>query len=689
MNVAISKSIAAIPNNSTYPKILPHQLGTIDFMLKQILNENKNILMFHQMGSGKTIVSLMLAALLSKNGKNINIVLPNINIKELWISKINVVKRLLPYANYNFNNFVFETKKDLIQNITKNENKPLKLKNIYTKTIFIIDEAHNLLGNTGSESLLFLQSLFYDEVKRPIFVLVTGSPITNTLLTFKDLYSILSYKPVNENVFVVQNGNKVFNYSLNKEGETLIKKDLAGCISYFKNEKNNIPPEIYRGQPIINIPVIPCVMSHEQTQNYYNVKKKVTNEMFFKYLLDVSFTAMGDFQNIQNFENYIKSGTKCKLTDTLYLNNGRFQGEELTTLKNSCKLKYFVEEKIHNIKNRSKTFIYFSNARIGGRFIKDVMNAQGIQEYGNKELSNFVCYYCGKERKCTKCKPMTYIIITSIYITTLSKKDIDNLDDDYSINNQSNQINNLIDIYNSVVNDNGEEICFIFGSKIISESYTLKETRDIWFLTIPDSLSELTQIVARCLRNFSYKDIKEPVYINIPITIQNDFNIKPIIKKKREESLKMTKYLNNQDQINDYIRDLIEQEDIYSYDLKKVLYLEIKSQQTNHLHNLFKEMSIKTKEKPNKDLINLYLIEVIRRVVYSSSSFTIDLLFSKIPEGFISKEELKDVLDMFISDGLIVFNKRFKQVFLIEINNVFYIKPIKINATPFLYKIDL
>lgn len=263
------------------------------------------------------------------------------------------------------------------------------------------------------------------------------------------------------------------------------------------------------------------------------------------------------------------------------------------------------------------------------------------------------------------------------------------MDDDYSINNQSNQINNLIDIYNSVVNDNGEEICFIFGSKIISESYTLKETRDIWFLTIPDSLSELTQIVARCLRNFSYKDIKEPVYINIPITIQNDFNIKPIMKKKREESLKMTKYLNNQDQINDYISDLIEKEDIYSYDLKKVLYLEIKSQQTNHLHNLFKEMSIKTKEAPDKDLLNLYLIEVIRRVAYSFSSFNIDFLYSKIPEGFISKEDLKDILNMFISDGLIVFNKRFKQVFLMEINNMFYIKPIKIQPTPFLYKIEL
>lgn len=689
MNISISKSISAIKNESTSAKILPHQLGAVDFILKRILDDNKNMLMFHQMGSGKTIISLILGAILSKNNKNINIVLPNINIKDLWMSKINIVKHLLPYSNYNFNNFIFETKKDLVQNIMNNKKKPTKLKNLYMNTVFILDEAHNLFGNTGSESILFLQSLFYDETKRPLFVLVTGSPITNTLLTFKDLYSILSYTTVDENVFVVQNGNKIFNYSLTKEGEALIKKELQGCISYFTYEKNNIPKEIYNGKPIINIPVIPCVMSKQQTQNYYNIKKKVMNEMFFKYLLDVSFTAMGDFQNIQNFETYVKTGNRYKITDTLYLNNGKFQGEELISLKNSCKIKYFVDEKINNIKNRCKTFIYFSNARIGGRFIKDVMNAQGVQEYGNKELSNFVCYYCGRKRKCVKCKPLTYIIITSIHITALTKKDIDNLDEDISINIQSNQINNLIDIYNSSINDLGEEICFLFGSKIISESYTLKETRDIWFLTIPDSLSELSQITARCLRNFSYKDIKEPVYINIPIAIQNDFNINPLIKKKREESIKITKYLSDQDKVNDYISDLIEKEDIYSYDLKKVLYLEIKSQQTNYIHCLFKNMSLKLIEPPHKDILDLYIIEIIRRIVYSSFNFNIDILFNKIPEGFVNKKTLNDILQRFIKDGIIVFNKRFKQVFLIEKDTHFYIKPIRIQPTPFLYRIEL
>lgn len=688
MNVLLSKTIASIKNDTIFPKILPHQIASVDFMIKQILNENKNILLFHQMGSGKTIVSLITAGLLAKNKKNINIVLPNNNIKELWYNKINFVKQLMPYGNYDFNNFIFETKKDMVQNILSDRKKTTKLKNMYRNTVFIIDEAHHLLGNTGSESILYLQSLFYQEQERPIFILVTGSPITNTLLTFKDLFSILSYSTINENIFITQNGNKIFNYFLTKEGEEIIKRDLKGCISYFTYEKNNIPEAIYKGRSIIKIPIIPCIMSKIQTQNYYNIKKKVINEMFFKYLLDASFTAMGDFNNIQNFDLYVKSKKKYKLSDTLYLNNGKFQGEELITLKNSCKLKYFVEEKINKIENRCKTFIYFSNAKIGGRFIKDVMTAHGIQEYGNKELPNAVCYYCGRKKKCSICKPMKYIIITSIHITTLTKKDINEFDEE-NLNNQNNLINNLIDIYNSPNNDNGEEICFIFGSKIISESYTLKETKDIWFLTVPDSLSELTQITARCLRNFSYKNINTKVYINILIAIQNDFDINLLIKKNKEESNKISKYQNRQDKINQFVNELIEKEDVYPYDLKKVLYLEIKSQQTDNLHNLFKDLSLNLNEYPHKDIIDLLIIEVIRRIVSKNTSFSLDFIYSKIPDNIIKRNELKSLIMKFIKDGLIVYNKRFKQVFLIESNEEFYIKPVKIFPVPFLYKIKL
>ena len=640
--------------------------------------------MFHQMGTGKTIVSLIIAAFLSKNKKNIIIVLPNNNIREIWISKINLIKQLLPFENYNLDNIDFVTKKEIILTITTIKTKPNELKNRYFNSIFIIDEAHNLFGNTGSESFLFLQSLFYNSEVRPLFILVTGSPLTNTLLTFKDLFSMLSYTKINETIFVEQTGNKIFNYALTKDGEEIIKKELKGCISYYTNKKDIIPKEVYNGEPIIKIPVIPCQMSKIQSDNYYNIKSKVENEMFFKHLLDASFTAMGDFNNIKNFDNNIKSGKKHILTDTLYLNNGRFHGEELMTLKNSCKLKYFVEEKINKTENRCKTFIYFSNAKIGGRFIKDVMNTQGIQEYGNKELNNFVCYYCGRKRKCVKCKPLTYIIITSIYITNIFKKTVVNSDDEIESNKQNNLINNLINIYNSPINDNGEEVCFIFGSKIISESYTLMETKDIWFLTIPDSLSELEQIIARCLRNFSYKDININVYINILIAVQKDFDLNAITKQIKKQDIEIYN-----DVIEKYINNLIEKDNDYPYDMKKLLYLEIKSQQTNYLLNLFKKLSVDTKEEPYKDIKNLFILEVLRRLITTKTSFYIDELHLLFPQNMISIEELKDLLDMFIKDGVILYNIEYQQVFLIEKNNRYYIKPIKIISTPFLYRIEL
>lgn len=691
MNCLIEKSLQVLKNPSRFPKILPHQLASVDFLYKKIINDKENVLLFHKMGSGKTIVSLLLACFITKKNKNIIILLPNNNIKMLWINKINIIKQLIPYDNYNLGLLSFKTKKEFIDYIESNKNKPVKLTKKYTRTLFIIDEAHNFFGNTGSECILLLQKLFAENKDdKPLYILVTGSPITNTLLTLKDLISILSYKVINENDYMIQEGNKIFNFNLTKNGIDIIKKELHDKISYFNQEKSNTPSALYKGQPLIKLPIIPCMMSKEQTKNYYLVKKDVNNEMFLKYLLDVSFTAMGSIQNIQNFENYLKSKKRYQLTDTLYINNGKFQGEELKTLQNSCKLKYFVEKKISNKhNNRSKSFIYFSNSRIGGRFLKDVLKTIGIQEYGNRQLENYICFYCGKEKTCKKCKPLTYIIITSIYLTSFSniKKDIDN--ENLEENNYSNSVNSLLEIYNSSNNDNGEEIYFLFGSKIISESYTLRETRDIWFFTIPDSLSEMSQIIARCLRTFSYKDIAKPVKIYVLVAIPNNFNIDILLKNYSKNSIKLTNTSNNKDEINNYVNTLMNEQENYPYDLKKVLYLEIKSKQTNLIHSLFKDLSQKKEEPISKELLPLYIMEMVRRMAYNKIKFTIEELLEYIPNQLLNVAKISGLLDTFIKDGLIVYNYKFNQSFLIKKDNYYYTKPIVLYSNEFLYKIDL
>lgn len=691
MNSLIFSSLEKLVVKNDILKILPHQLATIDFLYKKILNDNESVLLFHKMGSGKTIISLIVGILLSKKNKKINIILPNLNIKNVWISKLSIIKQLLPFDNYNFN-INFMTKKSLIDLLKIDINNKINIVKKYKNVLYIIDEAHTFFGNLGSEHLILLNSFFKNEEKniKPLYILVTGSPITNTLITLKDLISIIS-EPINENDYMEYNGKKIFNYNITEKGQELIKNKIYGKVSYYNQEKIDIPSIIFKGRNIINLPFIFCKMSEEQTNNYYEIKNKINNEMFLKYLLDLSFTSMGDIKNINYFENYIKEKKNYKFTETLSLNKGEFQGEELKTLNNSCKIKYFINKKLYSNQKNCKTFIYFSNSRIGGRFLKDVLNTHGIQEYGKKELINFKCFFCNEARSCKKCKPIKYIIITSIYLSSNNKIFYDETDNKNDLEiKKENNINNLLDIFNAKNNDNGEEIMFLFGSKIISESYTLKETREIWFLTIPDSVSEINQIIARCLRNFSYSDNSIPVYVFILAAITNDFNIKKYLNEySNNNSIYLTNVSENNEKIKNYIKLLENQNNNFSYDFKKILYMEIKSKQTNKIHNIFKNLSINKKEKIHDDLVNLYLIEILRRFVYENNNFTIKDIEEIIPEGLLDKNLIKNLFQTFINDNIIINNKIFNHCNIIEYNSKYYVFPILLKYKPFLYKIDI
>lgn len=676
MNSLIFKSLEKL-DRSNIQHILPHQFASIDYIYRQIIDNKKNILIYHQMGTGKTIVSLITAFFLSKRGKNIYFILPSKQVKELWINTIDVIRKFIPRDNYDISRFFFETKKNFIKSVEK-ENKDV-IGRKFIDSVFIIDEVHKLLGNTGSECLIKLQHIYVDKPDRPLFILVSGSPITNTILTFKDLYSLLTYKNINLTDYSVQNGSHIYNYTLTENGKKIIKEDMNGLITHFFFNKNKIPPVIYVGEPIINTRITKCKMSKIQNDCYEKIRMVIKNEMFLKYLLDASFTAMNDIELIKNFEEFSKSNKEYKVSDDLYINNGKFRGNELLELNNSCKIKYFVEEKINKKNNRLKTFVYFSNVSIGGRFLKDVMRAQGVKEYGTVDLPNFVCFVCGRDRTCKKCNPMTYMMITSIHITKLSK-----IEDEGKMDNH---INYLLERFNSSFNENGEEVYFLFGSEIISESFTLKEVRDMWFLTIPYSISEYDQITARCIRNFSYKDITKPVYIHTLVAVfHNDDSASYI-----EEDDKIIKKINEGDErnkISQYVEQL-ENDAKYSFDVKKVLYLEIKSQHTNYIHEQFAKASLNLNEPPHADLIKMYIMEIFKYKIYQTPIVTIDEIIKELSVIKINTDQLTEILNEFIEDGIMVKTKRFKNSFIVKHENTFYSIPVILNNRKTLYNIPL
>lgn len=659
MNILLDQTLKKIESPDLKLKILPHQFGSIDYVLKKLL-QKENILLFHKMGSGKTIISIILAFFIAREEKKVYIVLPNKNIEIMWKSKLFLIQQLLPVVDYKQETITFITKKKLFDQIELFLEEKKKLQKFFKGCYFIIDEAHTFLGNQGSEVFINLNNQFSKE-DRPIYLLLTGSPITNTILTLKDLVLLLFNETISDYYI---SGKKIFNYRLTNKGKETIKKLFYKHVSFYDKEEMSIPEVINKGTPVIKTPIIICTMSKEQSDNYIKIKKNINNEMFLKYLLDASFTAMGDIKNIYNFDVYTHEYSEHYFTNTLGFGKKRFFGSELKTLNNSCKLKFYFEKRFNEEFIEShKSFIYFSNANIGGNFLLDVLKVWGIQEYGANRLSNYRCYYCNLKHNCNNCLPITFIMITSLYTTRIKSTNI---------------INDLLNVYNSSDNDNGEKIMFLFGSKIISEAYTLTETYEIIYFTIPDSYSEMEQINYRCLRNFSYKNLNKPVFIYILVSVLNEFKIDNIKKKYKNEEL-IT-----------YFSNILENEDNdFSYDLKKILYLDIKSEQTDELLTIFKNSSVTTNEEI-EPVLNITLIsEIIRRISFVKNIFVLQDIISCLPNTLIKHDNIKNIVDNLIYNGFIVTNNFLNQSLIKFEDNKYHLKPIFLQNKPFFYTLKL
>ncbi|AKS26315.1 putative viral early transcription factor small subunit [Diachasmimorpha longicaudata entomopoxvirus] len=645
------------------PQFLPHQIATVDFLYKQIIKEKKNVLLFHKMGSGKTIISLLFAFYVTKTNNKVFIVLPNVNIKQMWEHQLSIVLKLLPFDEYNIKNIHFITKKTFIADTDIIKTSKTGIVEKYKNSVVIIDEGHNFLNNQGSQTIFEITSFFRDPDlfnSQPLFLLVTGSPITNTVVTLKDLIDILLKNQIDIGRNILNSGKRVFNISLDEEGTDLLENVLDDQISFFNQGLKNSPAIKFMGKPVLDLPIIQCPMSVEQSAYYDKNMQEGGNEMFLKNLLNSSFTAMTSY-DIGNFDAYVKGAQQKKLTLTpnLHFYNGHFQGEELQSLKNSAKIKYFVDECVWKRKP-GKRFIYFVNSTLGGYFLRDVMKAIGIQEYNGPPIENFICFFCGKDRTCEKCKPLTYIMITSILISNSKESG------DFAVNS-------LINAFNSSSNEDGSEIQFLFGSKLLSESYTLKEVKEIWFLTIPDSKSEMDQIIARAIRNFSYKDITQPVNIYLLVAVPNKFKLDPTLKNDE-----------------DFKEQLTQDNNKFPYDLKKILYLEIKSIESNKIHSLFEKKGKGYHGYVQKNLEDLCILEMLRRFSYSHSRFSIRefqemLHASNIFENEITIEHICQV----IKNHPVVNNDKFGECLLAYQDNECFCAPLMFSYNKHILQIAL
>jgi hypothetical protein len=666
-----------ISNNSSVPHILPHQLATIDYLYKKCKEKSESVLLFHKMGSGKTIISLLFAILVSNEFKII-IILPNINILQLWRDQLEKSLILLANEAYNIDNIIFTTRSkfneenEKFKNVNYNDAK----NNIYNKCITIIDEAHNFFGTVTGEILLNLR-----KTTNIIYILLTGSPITNTVETLKYIVELLINEPFDENKYIESIGNKVFEKKINKACITFLNEKLKGLISYYHGKDKEIPVPYFHGTKIYLYPVIFCYMSAIQEENYRKIAESTINEMFIKLLMNVSLCALGNKENYENFENIIEQDN-LQLLPNLYIKNKLLAGSELVDLNISSKLKKLRDSLL--TEKHGKRFVYFANSTIGSVVIKSVMYANGISEYGKEIVQNPVCINCFRLKTCKTCAYMKFCIITSKETT------------------KNYNISELLDIYNNELNDDGSDILILFGSKIISEAYTLRNVTDIWFLTVPETKSELKQCIARAVRSFSHKTSDIKIRINLCIAIPKRIQKidSEVYTNKLIEDIKKMESITVDDENRTIIYSKFEkklnEDKNLTYDLKKQLYLELKSEKSKVADNVFIKLSELYNDIPTDELMYILIIEKLRRFSFKYEEFTISQFIVFLFEKFIIdnyteiRKKILTYIDMCLNDSLVVYNKNLNsKCYLYNIKkDIIICVPINLEYNDHLLKID-
>jgi superfamily II DNA or RNA helicase len=242
-----------------------HQFVIKQFFHNITFDKIKGMLIYHGLGSGKSITSISIAFDYILKYKQKIIILMNKSLHQNYLTDIKKFLTLKNFPINEFNDFITNNFEFFSLNAS---NILLKFKqaNIKNKLI-IIDEAHNLFNSVvnGSKNLTELYYLLRNEDTVKI-VLLTGTPIINTPYEITMCFNLLVNKSYN---ILPENYADFLNYFISIDNDDLYKlrldklgNRLIGLISYFQNEINDEFPAD------LGIDIIKCPMSKIQTEQY-------------------------------------------------------------------------------------------------------------------------------------------------------------------------------------------------------------------------------------------------------------------------------------------------------------------------------------------------------------------------------------------------------------------------------------
>ena len=250
-------------NDEKKTMLKDHQFLIKTFFNNVTFDDVKGILLYHKMGTGKTILSISMAM---DYGGDVIVFM----YTSLINNYINDIKKYLTLINFkdDFDSFINSKFTFVSLNAFNLHTKIPELKD----KLIIIDEAHHVFSGVlnGSKNFITLYYALRNEPDIKI-ILLTGTPIYNDPYEIMICLNILTKHlifPESYDEFIsVFTDIKKTDENLYKHRIAKLENRIVGLISFFEQQINDDYPDDFGTQ------IIKCEMTKPQLNKYLNFKK--------------------------------------------------------------------------------------------------------------------------------------------------------------------------------------------------------------------------------------------------------------------------------------------------------------------------------------------------------------------------------------------------------------------------------
>ena len=487
----------------------------------------KSIILFHDLGSGKSIACIATAVdHYLHDKKECIIVTKGQSGAENFMSQIKKFKGLSDQKN-KWDESIFKMRRYTSMSNQVTEMSDSNIKQIYSNKIIVLDEVHNIRfpGNNDISDCVYKSLMrIVKNCQNTKIIMATATPMTDNENQLKPLLQMCNYfkypnkninmfesissgfygTNVNENDMNDMNGIISYNPYVLDKPETCYKTKMyegmyASCMIghqkkyYEKHFEMGKPKDIYRSWTHLSLFCTP--------DGDYG--KKITDKLMDKINRNAHITPV--LSDSTKEISYITYSPRAELKEMLSGNN----------LKN-CSCKYSALIDLLD-STEGNVFVFVEEVKGSGIILlSTILEANGYEMYIGENLEHELHK---NQKRFTMC-------VGSLEICP--------------------NIQDRLDGFNSILNKDGKYVRILLGSRVIGESITLMNVRHFHCITPHWNNSTINQAIGRVVRNGSHNalDLSERtvnIYMHTAI-LENNFGnsidvMKLITCLKKQENI--------------------------------------------------------------------------------------------------------------------------------------------------------